>query len=74
MIEVLSDADLTKPADVVIINNQDISITENGTYMKDADHTGFGTVTVNVAGASPVVKDSVIRVYTDEVTYEQYSS
>lgn len=30
------------------INNQDISITQNGTYTADEGYTGLGTVTVNV--------------------------
>lgn len=32
------------------INNQDKTITENGTYTADAGYTGLGEVTVNVSG------------------------
>lgn len=32
----------------VSINNQDLTITENGEYEADLDHTGLGLVTVNV--------------------------
>lgn len=74
MAEIISNADLTASTGGAVINNQDITATANGTYTAESGYTGLGTVTVNVAGASPVVKDSVIRVYTDEVTYEQYSS
>lgn len=30
------------------VNNQNLSVTENGTYTPDANHTGFGNVSVNV--------------------------
>lgn len=33
-----------------IINNQNKTFTENGTYTADAGYTGLGTVTVNVSG------------------------
>lgn len=35
----------------VTINNQDKTITENGTYTADEGYTGLGTVTVDVANA-----------------------
>lgn len=57
-----------------VINNEDITVTSNGVYTASEGYTGLGEVTVNVSGVSPVVKDSVIRVYTDEVTYEQYNN
>ena len=34
------------------INNQDITVTENGTYTADAGYTGLGTVNVNVPNPS----------------------
>jgi hypothetical protein len=36
-------------ADDIVINNQDLTITENGTYTADSGYTGLGTVTVEVA-------------------------
>ena len=38
------------------INNQDINITQNGTYTADNNYTGLGEVTVNVQGGSGGVK------------------
>lgn len=38
------------------INNQDITITQNGTYTADSNYTGLGEVTVNVQGGSGGVK------------------
>ena len=35
------------------INNQDISVTENGTYTADEGYTGLGTVEVNVPTSTP---------------------
>ena len=40
--------DLTANAGGAVINNQNITVTENGIYTADADHTGLGTVGVNV--------------------------
>lgn len=37
--------------DIVTPNNQDKTITENGTYTADAGYTGLGTVTVDVASS-----------------------
>jgi hypothetical protein len=34
------------------VRNQDITITENGTYTAENGFTGFGTVTVEVAGGT----------------------
>ena len=53
------DADLTTAVDALVdgfgsgvtINNQDKTITENGTYTADEGYTGLGTVLVNVASS-----------------------
>lgn len=37
---------------VTTINNQDITITQNGTYTAGAGYTGLGTVTVNVTSTT----------------------
>lgn len=37
------------------INNQDKTITENGTYTADAGYTGLGEVTINVPSEQPVI-------------------
>ena len=39
------------------INNQDKTITENGTYTADAGYTGLGEVTVNVPSEQPVITE-----------------
>ena len=39
------------------INNQDKTITENGTYTADAGYTGLGEVTVNVPPEQPVITE-----------------
>ena len=41
----------------VEINNQDKTITENGTYTADAGYTGLGEVTVNVPSEQPVITE-----------------
>ena len=63
-VEVLSGSSVRLPtagkyceADIIVtspgedpINNQDLTITENGTYTADEGYTGLGTVTVDVQG------------------------
>ena len=39
------------------INNQDKTITENGTYTADAGYTGLGEVTVNVPSEQPLITE-----------------
>lgn len=39
---------LPEPVEGAEINNQDITVTENGEYTAEPPHTGLGTVTVNV--------------------------
>lgn len=55
----------------VTINNQDKTITENGTYTADEGYTGLGTVTVDVqsaGGDEASVLDSVIENTVTEIT------
>ena len=40
------------------INNQDITVTENGTYTADSEYTGLGEVTVNVPIPTGYIKPS----------------
>lgn len=49
------------------INNQDKTITENGTYTADSGYTGLGTVSVNVQGGKDYPSDIVFRT-PDNVT------
>lgn len=39
---------LPEPVEGAEINNQDITVTENGEYTAEAPHTGLGTITVDV--------------------------
>lgn len=41
----------------VTINNQDITVTENGQYTADEGYTGLGTVTVDVPDIPPVLQE-----------------
>lgn len=52
----------------VEINNQDITITENGVYTADAGYTGIGTATVNVPQPEPVIESISITPTTSEQT------
>lgn len=52
----------------VEINNQDITITENGVYTADAGYTGIGTATVNVPQSQPVIESLGITPTTSEQT------
>ena len=47
----LDKIELGSGGDSVTINNQDKTITENGTYTADEGYTGLGTVTVDVQSA-----------------------
>jgi hypothetical protein len=50
-------------ADDIVINNQDLTITENGTYTADEGYTGLGTVTVDVkSGGDGVNLDAIWEV------------
>ncbi len=53
---------------VVEINNQDITITENGVYTASAGYTGIGTATVNVPQPEPVIESINITPTTSEQT------
>ena len=53
---------------VVEINNQDITITENGVYTASAGYTGIGTATVNVPQPEPVIESISITPTTSEQT------
>lgn len=58
-----------KPKTAVIeINNQDITITENGVYTAGAGYTGIGTATVNVPQPEPVIESINITPTTSEQT------
>lgn len=46
----------------VEINNQDKTITENGTYTADAGYTGLGEVTVNVSGGGSSSGEFLVQV------------
>lgn len=48
-------------------NNQDITITQNGTYTADEEYTGIGTATVNVYNTAIIQKDNVIRTVSSKV-------
>lgn len=52
----------------VEINNQDITITENGVYTASAGYTGIGTATVNVPQTEPVIESISITPTTSEQT------
>lgn len=52
----------------VEINNQDITITENGVYTADAGYTGIGTATVNVPQSQPVIQSLSITPTTSQQT------
>ena len=57
----------------VEINNQDKTITENGTYTADAGYTGLGTVEVNVPDIPAVLQDKTITengVYTADSSHD----
>lgn len=51
----------------VTINNQDKTITENGTYTADSGYTGLGTVTVSVA-SPPSDIDGLLDGSIEEIT------
>lgn len=51
------------------INNQDIYITENGTYLPAEGYTGIGRATVNVAGTTPVIESLSITPETEAQTF-----
>lgn len=58
-----------KPKTAVIeINNQDITITENGVYTADAGYTGIGTATVNVPQSEAIIESINITPTTSEQT------
>ena len=46
----------------VEINNQNKTITENGTYTADAGYTGLGEVTVNVSGGGSTTGEFLVQV------------
>lgn len=51
------------------INNQDIYITENGTYLPAEGYTGIGRATVNVAGTTPIIESLNITPETEAQTF-----
>lgn len=49
------------------INNQDITITQNGTYQAEEGYTGLGTVDVNVSGGGETRFGADVRAFLGEV-------
>lgn len=57
-----------KAAGGVTINNQDKTITENGTYTADEGYTGLGTVTVDVASSGENRLNALLQNKITEIT------
>lgn len=51
-----------------IVNNQDKTFTENGSYTADSGYTGLGTVTINVPSQVPVIQSLNVTPTTSSQT------
>ena len=51
------------------VHNQDITVTANGVYSYDEEHTGLGEVTVNVVIPEPVIEEAEPLVITENGEY-----
>lgn len=51
-----------------IVNNQNKTFTENGSYTADIGYTGLGTVTVNVSSQAPVIQSLNVTPTTSSQT------
>ena len=64
-VRVVTNKDLPKVGDSVVINNQNVTFTENGNYEAEYPYTGFGRVEVDV----PIPAGSIYKPVVDgEVT------
>lgn len=55
---------LNKSGGGTTINNEDITVTQNGEYTASTGYTGLGTVTVNVPNKADLLTDEVTRTVT----------
>lgn len=64
------DVPISQPqeGETVVINNQDITITENGVYSAGVGYTGIGTATVEVPSRQPVIDSLSITPTTSAQT------
>ena len=51
------------------VHNQDITVTANGVYHCNEEHTGLGEVTVNVVIPEPVIEEAKPLVVTENGEY-----
>jgi len=75
MAEVINNVDLTSQSGGgATINNQDISVSENGVYTADEGYTGLGTVTVNVPLVYPDFIVNGTGLVRNSYTFSNFSS